>query len=205
MFDPQTAAAYIAAETPQAKAEAVRDSLGDGTLTVTVTAGETTHFSGTMSGPLVASDGVLSKMGAPSGTISTTGTPNASTWRLRIANASGRWMEDSFGPGGRFTWSRESMTAGEVLTLKLAISPRGDTPPELAWVGLPSPIPINLDDTFDLSAYVEGGVPPYSYAVTSGSLPDGVSLDTDTGILTAAEDADVGESGDITFTVTDDA
>lgn len=207
MFDSTTAGLFYAAQGAQAAAEAVRDSLGSGTLTVTVTNGETTHLSATFAGPMTAGeDGSLSVDAALSGAVLVAGTPNAASWMCRISNAGGRYVEGSFGPGGRFTWSRETMEVGQTARLNISI---GGTEPEpepdpLAFVGVPSPIQIEQGGTYDLSQHVTGGVPPYSgYAVDSGSLPPGVSINSSTGVLTATEEASVGESGDITFGVDD--
>lgn len=129
-FDAQTLAAFGLASTPTAKAEAIRDSLGSGTLTVTVKNGETTHLTGTFSGPLTASEGTLSADVVLTGTVATSGTPNASTWTCRIANASGKHIEDAFGPGGRFTWNATSMVAGQKVRLYISMGPAPGYP---AW------------------------------------------------------------------------
>lgn len=132
MLDPTTSAAYGAAVGAQARAEAVRDSLGSGTLTATVSNGETEHFAGTFAGPMIAgSDGSLSIDTSLSGNVLVSGTPNASTWMCRISNAGGRYVEGSFGPGGRFTWSEASMYAGQGARLNVRIEAPPVPPP--AW------------------------------------------------------------------------
>jgi hypothetical protein len=136
MLDPTTLAAYRAAQTAQARAQAVRDSLGSGTLTVELREGASLVYTGTFSGPMTAgSDGSLSASAQLSGLVTTAGTPNAATWTCRIANGSGRYIEGSFGPGGRFTWSQGTLRVGDVVRLDVSILPPGGVIP--SWrVGL---------------------------------------------------------------------
>lgn len=208
MFDETTAGLFFAAEGAQARAEAVRDSLGSGTLTATVSNGATTHLAGTFAGPMVAGEnGSLSIDSALSGAVLVAGTPDAGSWMCRISNAGGRYVEGSFGPGGRFTWSRATMEVGQVARLNISVGGAPDPDPEpdpLAFSGVPSPIQIEQGGTYSLAQHVIGGTPPYSgYAVDSGSLPSGVSINASTGVLTATEGASVGESDDIVFGVDD--
>lgn len=123
-YDPTTHEAFRTAATPQAAAEAVRDSLGSGTLTCLIKEGGTTHYSGTFAGPLTAGvDGSLSASAACTGSASSGGTPSASTWTLTIQNAGGtRWIEGTFGPGGQFTWDSASFTAGQGVYLNFSIA-----------------------------------------------------------------------------------
>lgn len=132
MLDPTTLAAYRAAQTAQARAQAVRDSLGSGTLTVELREGASLVYSGTFSGPMTAgADGSLSASAQLSGLVTTAGTPNAATWTCRIANGSGRYIEGSFGPGGRFTWSQGTLRVGDVVRLDVSIAAAGGGWP--AW------------------------------------------------------------------------
>lgn len=70
----------------------------------------------------------------------------------------------------------------------------------------PAQVDIYQSGTYDLSQHVSGGVPPYSgYAVDSGTLPSGVTLDASSGILSATAGATVALSGDIDIGVDDSA
>lgn len=123
-YDATTHEAFRTAANAQAAAEAVRDSLGSGTLTCLIKEGATTHYSGTFAGPLTAgADGSLSASAACTGAASSGGTPSAATWTLTIQNAGGtRWIEGSFGPGGQFTWDSSDFTAGQGVYLDFSIA-----------------------------------------------------------------------------------
>ena len=123
-YDPTTHEAFRTAATAQAAAEAVRDSLGSGTLTCLIKEGGTTHYSGTFAGPLTAgADGSLSASTACTGSASSGGTPNASTWTLTIQNAGGtRWIEGRFGPGGQFTWDSANFAVGQGVYLNFSVA-----------------------------------------------------------------------------------
>jgi len=128
MLDPTTRAVYNAATTPVARAQAVRDSLGTN-LTVEVRDGETLVYSGTFTGPMTAGgDGSLSADVLLSGLVGTAGTPNAATWTCRIRNADGRYIEGSFGPGGRFTFSGGALVVGQAVRLRVTIAAAGGWP-----------------------------------------------------------------------------
>lgn len=133
VFDPMTTTAYRAATTPVARVQAVRDLLGRGTLTVELRDGEALKFSGTFAGPLVAGeDGSLSKDVLLSGTVSSGGMPNAETWTCRITNGA-RYIEGSFGPGGRFRSMRRGvLVAGQPLRLNIRMRDLGMARP--AWL-----------------------------------------------------------------------
>lgn len=123
-YDATTHEAFRTAANAQAAAEAVRDSLGSGTLTCLIKEGATTHYSGTFAGPLTAgADGSLSASAACTGAASSGGTPSAATWTLTIQNAGGtRWIEGTFGPGGQFTWDSSDFTAGQGVYLDFSIA-----------------------------------------------------------------------------------
>lgn len=126
MFDSLTLAAYAAGTTPAERAQAVRDALGSGTLTVELRDGETLVYSGTFTGPMTAgSDGSLSADALLTGAVTTGGTPNAATWTCRIRNADGRYIEGSFGPGGRFTFSGGALVVGQAVRLRVTIAAAG--------------------------------------------------------------------------------
>lgn len=123
MLDPTTALAYHAAGTPVQKAQAVRDALGSGTLTVEIFDGATLKFTGTFAGPMVVGpDGSLSKDVLLDGTVASGGNPNAATWTCRITNGS-RYIVGSFGPGGRFTSVYGTLIAGQRMRLNVSIAP----------------------------------------------------------------------------------
>lgn len=78
-------------------------------------------------------------------------------------------------------------------------------PPALAF-DYPTSFTIYQGGTYDLSAYVSGGVPPYgSYAVNTGTLPSGVTLNSSTGVLSADAEATEGETTGLKFEVQDSA
>ena len=151
MLDPTTLAAYRAAQTAQARAQAVRDSLGSGTLSVELRDGALLVYSGTFSGPMTAgAEGSLSASAQLAGLVTTAGTPSAATWTCRIANGSGRYIEGSFGPGGRFTWSQGTLRVGDVVRLDVSIAAAGGALP--AWVPEPgSIVDISLNSLIDLN------------------------------------------------------
>ena len=126
-YDPTTHEAFRTAANAKAAAEAVRDSLGSGTLTCLIKESGTTRYSGTFAGPLSAGpDGSLGMAAACTGSASSGGTPSAATWTLTIQNAGGtRWIEGSFGPGGSFNWDAGTLAAGQGVYLSFRIDPIG--------------------------------------------------------------------------------
>lgn len=125
MFDPTTASLYIAAGTPVARAQAVADSLGSGTLTAKIYDTGVEVYSGTFTGPLtVGTNGELVISARPTGSASGAGTPAAATWKVRISSADGRWVEGSLGPTGRFQLS-DALSIGRLVTLNGSIDPQG--------------------------------------------------------------------------------
>lgn len=135
-FDGTTLAAYRAGSSAAARAQAVRDSLGSGTLTVELRDGETLVYAGTFAGPMTAGgDGSLSADVLLSGVVTTGGTPDAATWMCRIRNADGRYVEGSFGPGGRFTFSGGALVVGQAVRLRVTIAAAGGVEIEPDLVG----------------------------------------------------------------------
>ena len=113
-LDTATLAAYTAASTADARAQAVIDALS-GTVYVRVYNGAGTLMGeGTMAAPWATRSGSVITVGevATFGVL-VTGTPDASGWYLRFEDGSGHWVRGPFGPGGNFTWSAPAWTAGQ--------------------------------------------------------------------------------------------
>lgn len=123
-FDSTTKAAYDAAITAQARAEAVVASL-TGTISVKVFNGSNTEMgSGTMADPWAAATAGSVVLGeVASFTVGTTATPDAD-WYIRFQNADvSRWARGSFGLSGSgqdFTWSLDAWTATDTGTIGTA-------------------------------------------------------------------------------------
>lgn len=123
-FDATTKAAYDAATTAQARAEAIVASLS-GTISVKVFNGSNTEMgSGTMADPwatAVAGAVVLGEV--TEFEVGTTATPDAN-WYIRFQNADvSRWARGSFGlasSGQDFTWSLAAWTATDTGTIGTA-------------------------------------------------------------------------------------
>jgi hypothetical protein len=77
-------------------------------------------------------------------------------------------------------------------TFNLTVSPAALT------LGPPSLPVAEVGVSYSQQLTVSGGTPPYTYAVTSGSLPAGLSLDLNAGIISGTPT----ESGTFTFVVT---
>jgi hypothetical protein len=69
---------------------------------------------------------------------------------------------------------------------------------DLAPATLPDGV---LNSAYNQTIVATGGVAPYTYAVTTGALPDGLSLDSATGLISGTPTA--GGSFDFTITATD--
>lgn len=67
---------------------------------------------------------------------------------------------------------------------------------------LPAQFDLYQGGTYNLAQHVSGGVAPYTFDISSGSLPSGVSLSS-VGVLSATAGATLGLSGAIVFRVTD--
>ncbi len=95
-------------------------------------------------------------------------------------------------------------TVGSKSSTSNGIGPIAAQP--LAFTNVPSPIDLPQGGSYDLGAHVAGGIAPYSnFAVDTGSLPVGVTIDPNTGVLAAAVDATLETTGDLTFGVDDSA
>lgn len=74
-----------------------------------------------------------------------------------------------------------------------------ETPPgpgPLTITGTPPTATVGLD--FSFTPTVTGGTPPYTFAVSAGTLPGGLTLDASTGELTGIPTA----AADVDFTIT---
>jgi len=85
-------------------------------------------------------------------------------------------------------------TTSVSLTLTVAAAPLGIT-----TSSLPSG---TVDLAYSTTLAATGGTSPFTWSITSGALPKGLSLDPDTGAITGAPSAPV-TSGALTFKVTD--
>ena len=91
-------------------------------------------------------------------------------------------------------------TAGTATTTFHAII---GTPVSITTTSLPSAI---VGTSYSQTLSATGGVPPYgSWAVTSGSLPPGLSLNTSTGVISGAPTSSTGSPFNFSVTVTDSA
>jgi len=67
----------------------------------------------------------------------------------------------------------------------------------------PDPLPnATVGSPYSYQLTVSGGVPPYTFAITSGVLPAGLSLNTSTGIVSGTPTTTVNLDA-VTFSVTD--
>lgn len=66
-----------------------------------------------------------------------------------------------------------------------------------ATTALPNPV---LDAAYDQTMQATGGVPPYSFAVTAGSLPSGLTLVAGTGRIFGTPDTEETQAFDVTVT-----
>lgn len=83
--------------------------------------------------------------------------------------------------------------------------PEVQAPTGLQVSGVPANIVITQGQSYDFSQHVSGGNQPYSFEVTQGTLPTGVTLDADTGVLSASVSATIGTTSDLKISVTDTA
>lgn len=88
-----------------------------------------------------------------------------------------------------FSWSVLGSVIRSLSTLWSIATTAGPQP--LKVEGVPAIITISQGGTYDLSQHVSGGVPPYFYVVESGTLPAGVALGYEDGILSAAQNATI--------------
>lgn len=200
MFDSATAAAYVAASTAHGRSTGVRDELGSGTLTAEFRDAGVLAYAGTFQGPVQANaDGSMSIVATLAGAVAQAFTISGDTWTLRVRNEAGRYIEGTLGPTGRFVASGTAQV-GTTVRLNILIAAQD----MLRWVGVPSPIEVSVDAPVDLSQYVQGGKPPYgAYGVDSGTLPDGASIDHDTGVLSVTAGAALVDTDGLEFGVSD--
>ncbi len=158
-------------------------SLPDGTVgiaysqTLAVSGGKSPYSWSVQNGNLPAGMGLDANTGAITGTPSTPGNSGTITFKV----------SDNLGG-----------TATKDLTINIAAVP---LPLSISTISLAGGI-INVSYTGTLAAV--GGVTPYTWSITAGNLPDGLSLDSSSGAITGTPTV-VGSSGAITFKVTDHA
>jgi len=84
-----------------------------------------------------------------------------------------------------------------------------EPPAELNGDTLPAVIEVQQGGTFNLASYISGGTPPYEFDIDGAGdpLPEGVTLDPETGVLSADAEAETntGSEPDVQFGVTDSA
>lgn len=205
-LDSATLAQYAAASTYDARAQAIVAALPNIVEIKVYNAGALVG-SGTMTAPWATVVGPVITIGEISSfTVLTTGTPNPSTWYLRFESGT-KWLRGSFGfsgSGADFTWSRPVWKAGQkgkfgtgtiqtprfdVRLASFALTESADTAALAAtapagWDTIPNQsLTVGVAYSLALADYD----PPDtgSYAVNAGGddLPDGLSLDADTGVI----------------------
>ena len=86
-----------------------------------------------------------------------------------------------------------------VATASLSLSVMANTPPPLPLgIATQTLSSVTAETAYSVSLAATGGVPPYSWQVSSGALPSGFSLATNTGILSGTTN----QTGNFSFQVT---
>jgi len=107
----------------------------------------------------------------------------------------------SVGMGSGFGFLSESSPLGSCLeTGSNAITAHGT---DFQPVPLEDQFNIDDSDPDGFCLCVTGGVPPYVFAITNGSLPGGQSINATTGCLEGTADGTIGGTDSITITVVD--
>jgi hypothetical protein len=207
-LDSTTLAQYAAASTYDARAQAIMSALPDVVEVKVYNAGALVG-SGTMSTPWATIAGPVITVGSiASFIVQTTGTPNPSTWYLRFESGT-KWLRGTFGltgSGADFTWSRPIWKAGQrgkigavtiytprfdVRFASFSLTEGADTaalaataPVANEWDTIPNQsLTIGAPFTLVLADYDPPNTGLYGVNAGGDALPDGLSLDTSTGVI----------------------
>jgi CubicO group peptidase (beta-lactamase class C family) len=114
-------------------------------------------------------------------------------------------MDDAGGSFGNFAWGLQSNQLQGIFDAITAWPATGDLFPSF---GVPAIVPLQLATTalppgpvegsYSAAVVASGGNPPYSFSVTSGSLPAGLTLNPATGIISGIL---TGPAGTESFTI----
>lgn len=187
-LDPVTSAEHNALYAAGDRAQAVLDALAD-PVTVRVYDGTGQLMGqGAMQTPWATrAAGTLTAGELSSFVVLVSGTPNAATWQLRFESGT-RWLAGTFGPGGDFTWSLASWSAGQSGAIGTVTATATDLPIVFGWT-----IPADVyrvgeqltagQESYSLAQHVAAppGVEP-RYAKISGD--PGIAVDELTGLVT---------------------
>lgn len=202
-FDATTKAAYDAATTAQARAEAIVASL-TGTISVKVFNGSNAAMgTGTMAAPWAsASAGVVTLGEVSSFTVGTTATPDAD-WYIRFENSdASRWVRGSFGladSGQDYTWSLATWTATQTGTIGTAtIIASGNSAPAFTVAPTAASIAATGGTIQFTAVDPDGSEVVYSLTTTRA----GITINSSTGLVTVTAAA-AGTSGNIVVQASD--
>nr|WP_256483868.1 putative Ig domain-containing protein [Aliihoeflea sp. 40Bstr573] len=185
-----------------------------GAYDFTVTATDTNSASGSASYSLsialpapVANDGTATVAANSTGNAITLGLSGGSTVSVAVSSAPGHGTATASGTtitytpaagysgSDSFTYTASNATGtSAAATVTITV-----TPPTLALTPEAGALPAGTVGTaYSQTAVASGGTAPYSYAVTAGTLPVGLTLDGTTGAISGTPT----EHGDFNFTVT---
>lgn len=187
-LDAVTLAAYAASATDAAKAQAVVDGLS-GTISVKVYDAGGVVGTGTMVAPWATASASTITIGElASFSVTQSGTPDPATWYLRLEDASGHYLQGTFGltgSGADFRWSAATWTTGQTGSIGTGIVTVNGGGVIFEWTSAAG-YAIELyttGGTYDLSQHlaIPPGITP-TYALTTPFT--GVSVNASTGLLT---------------------
>ncbi len=149
-----------------------------------------------------------------SATLAADGGTAPYTWAFATGSSPPSWL--SLSSGGVLAGTPPQSAAGSSVTIQIAVTDSSGVPTtalaNLALQVLPGPLSISttsplpsavVGTAYNFTLQASGGILPYSWAVTSGSLPSGLSLDSSTGVLSGTPTT-VGTNA-FSITVTDSA